>query len=303
MTLLVRGIDWSDSATPKIRCVDDDTGATSYFTCGSTFRFFVHQSRGLRCLGRQDGSVRLPCDRDAQIVSGRQCERCRARDGFTTVHQAHLDGARIHPNVRAYLALPQWLYVDIFAGGRMKVGTAVDFRRHSRVAEQGAVSAFFLARSRDGVAVRELEARVSREFHLSQAVRTSRKIEALAARVDRGELRRALHDFVVSATADLAELSDGIDGVDIAGPAEEWSPPVCAEQVFDAAPLNVYPHAFVSGEHSLYVTGMAGSVAMVRTRLDPESPRFVADLSSLVGRTLTVGEFDSPGVAVQESLF
>ncbi|WP_338012652.1 hypothetical protein [Rhodococcus erythropolis] len=186
---------------------------------------------------------------------------------------------------------------------QMKVGTAAEFRKHPRVAEQGAVCALFVARSTDGYSIRSLEARVSEHFHLSQAIRTSRKIEALTGPLDREKLRKSLHHFVSSIKDELNDIGSDIDGIEILEAPEEWTAPACADVVFDAAPLIAYPHTFESGEHSLYLEGLAGSIASLRIDPDPESPRFVADVSGLVGRTITVGEFESPGVAIQESLF
>lgn len=257
MTLLVRGIDWSNPTAPRIRCVDDTTSATTFFTHDSVLRFSVDETKGRRCLGWRDltaeGPGHSPCDRGATVTAGRQCDRCRNREGFTTVHQAHVSGTHIHPNVRTYLAQPQWLYVDVFAGGQMKVGTASEFRKHPRVAEQGAVCALFVARSTDGYSIRALEARVSEHFHLSQAIRTSRKIEALTGPLDREKLRKSLHHFVSSIKDELNDIGSDIDGIEILEAPEEWTAPACADMVFDAAPLIAYPHTFESGEHSLYL--------------------------------------------------
>lgn len=307
MTLLVRGIEWSDPAAPRIRLVDDTTGDTTFLTHTSVFRFSVDERRGRRCLGWRDmtadGPGYLPCDRDAKVTSGRQCDRCRHREGFTSVHQAHVNGAHIHPNVRTYLTQPQWLYIDIFAGGRTKVGTASQFRKYARVAEQGAAAAMYVAGSTDGYNIRILEAEVSRQFHLSQAIRTSRKIEALTNRIDTAALCNELQQFVVSNREELSYIGSGIEGIEIFEQPEVWTPPACSQTVFDASPALMYPHSFESGEHSLHLEGLTGPVALFRTDTDPESPRFVADISALVGRTVTVGNFDSPGVAIQESLF
>ena len=127
----------------------------------------------------------------------------------------HVSGAHIHPNVRTTSHNPQWLYVDVFAGGQMKVGTASEFRKHPRVAEQGAVCALFVARSTDGYSIRALEARVSEHFHLSQAIRTSRKIEALTGPLDREKLRKSLHHFVSSIKDELNDIGSDIDGIEI----------------------------------------------------------------------------------------
>ncbi len=152
----------------------------------------------------------------------------------------------------------------------------------------------FVARSTDGYSIRALEARVSEHFHLSQAIRTSRKIEALTGPLDREKLRKSLHHFVSSIKDELNDIGSDIDGIEILEAPEEWTAPACADMVFDAAPLIAYPHTFESGEHSLYLEGLAGSIASLRIDPDSESPRFVADVSGLVGRTITVGEFESP---------
>lgn len=65
MTLLVRGIDWSNPTAPRIRCVDDTTSATTFFTHDSVLRFSVDETKGRRCLGWRDLTAEGPGTRRA----------------------------------------------------------------------------------------------------------------------------------------------------------------------------------------------------------------------------------------------
>ena len=67
---------------------------------------------------------RVPCPEGARIRSGKQCERCAARDEFTALHTAHLHPGTLTPGMRAYAATPHRLYIATFPDGTSKVGTS-----------------------------------------------------------------------------------------------------------------------------------------------------------------------------------
>ena len=135
MTLLVRGIDWSNPTAPRIRCVDDTTSGYD----------LLHSRLGAAILRRRDEGPPLPRlarshRRRSRTLAVRPRGDGHRRTPMRPMPKSvrgsprfirHTSAARyIHPNVRTYLAQPQWLYVDVFAGGQMKVGTASEFRKH-----------------------------------------------------------------------------------------------------------------------------------------------------------------------------
>ena len=63
------------------------------------------------------------CAASQQVPSGLQCQACRGREGFIQVHQSHRSDAELPQNVRDYMGRPHWLYLGIFPGGSLKVGT------------------------------------------------------------------------------------------------------------------------------------------------------------------------------------
>ncbi|WP_288023795.1 DUF2797 domain-containing protein [Arthrobacter sp.] len=101
---------------------------------------------------------------------GYQCGSCFARDDFRFMHDSHRRGIG-PPGLKAYLAQPHWLYIATFADGTVKVGTASQRSKWSRLAEQGAIVARYVAHARDGSVVRMLEDAVSAELGLTQCVR------------------------------------------------------------------------------------------------------------------------------------
>lgn len=184
------------------------TGAKPFLYCGSRWRddgSWYHQvispegaieqlpGRGHRlafrivdekrwCLGyfTFDGGVggRYPCAQGAEVKSGRQCDRCRLREGFSVVHQHRGGLAELPLQIREYIGQPHLLYIACFGNGECKVGTATLSRRNKRLYEQGALLARFVASAPDGLHVRELERLVS-AAGFKEAVTVKTKIAAL----------------------------------------------------------------------------------------------------------------------------
>lgn len=74
------------------------------------------------------------------------------------------------------MAQPHWLYLATFADGTTKVGTTAGPRKRSRLAEQGALFATYLAASPDGRRVRFLEDALTSRLGLTQTVRAVRAL-------------------------------------------------------------------------------------------------------------------------------
>ncbi|WP_256127635.1 hypothetical protein [Arthrobacter sp. SDTb3-6] len=124
------------------------------------------------------------------------------------MHDFHRSG--IGPaGLKAYLAQPHWLYVATFADGTVKVGTASQRSKWSRLAEQGAIVARYVAHARDGSVVRVLEDAVSAGLGLTQFVRGTAKFAALLQPRPGAELEAAnaaaagtVRDFLGTAGVD-----------------------------------------------------------------------------------------------------
>nr|WP_321164498.1 DUF2797 domain-containing protein [Arthrobacter sp. Soil763] len=116
---------------------------------------------------------------------------------------------------------PHWLYVATFANGASKIGTAADLRKWNRLAEQGAVTARYVARAADGRVVRILEDQVTRDAGLPQQIRSAAKAAALTAPPPETTLE-ALNARAAAAVRELLARAGG-DGFDVVD--EQWQRP------------------------------------------------------------------------------
>lgn len=239
----------------------------------------------------------VPCPWQAEAGNGGQCPQCLEQDEFRFAHQFH-KGGHAPPALAAYMSQPHWLYVATFAHGASKVGTAAAPRRTSRLDEQGAMLATYLAEAPDGRAVRYLEDAISREIGVPQVVRGAAKLAALAD--PNPHCAQAVHDRVVeSAVAVLATLG-------VPASREEWSPP--AEGLVLRSPQlhgdrAVYPHDLREGEHGFHIESCAGTQILARLAAGPEAVRYVLDLNVVKGRRIVLGDFQSPETTFQAALF
>ncbi|MFI6578136.1 DUF2797 domain-containing protein [Nocardiopsis sp. NPDC050513] len=287
------GLDWSTPDTPRLRTTDptNPNGSLLHPLLGEhTFRIDGDQRRCVGWFdltGTEGGHVR--CRTDETVTRGRQCRRCQYKEGFIAAHQAHRDSTALPENIRDYLQQPHWLYLDVFAKGMTKVGTAAESRRRSRLAEQGPVAAVYVARTHDGMTIRALESAVSQHFGLPQQVSTRRKILDLHEIVDTATLTTRLTDLATQVVSYLDKLTTDQPGIEVFSAPELWVRPACATTVFEAAPVLAYPADLTQGTHHLHITGASGPVALFTTDPEPhtDAARYCADLTKLIGRRLT----------------
>ncbi|MFF6815225.1 DUF2797 domain-containing protein [Streptomyces sp. NPDC012403] len=256
---------------------------------------------GRWCTGRYRFADRVrveavACPDRAPAESGGQCAACAGRDEFRFAHHFH-SGGHVPDALAAYMAQPHWLYLATFADGTTKVGTAADPRKRSRLDEQGALVATYLAESPDGRAVRFLEDALTRRLGLTQTVRAAAKLTALA------ELR----DLTPARTAHQQHLdraAEALAGLNIPSVPEPWTPPVEGDLLRTPGTGRVlYPHDPREGEHGLTVLACLGSQVLASLDGDGELPCLL-DLGALKGRRITLGtQFTSPPAAVQSALF
>lgn len=295
--LIFLGVDWTDPVTPQLRVAPLRRGAPAQplpYDQAWSYRAVADQPR--RCTGYFDLAVTPPAHvtcQDLRVVArGVQCPTCRHREGFTGAHTTHRDGgpaAAMPDHVRQYLAQPHQLYLDVFADGTSKVGTAAQSRLHSRLAEQGPVAAVYIARGADGAVTRHAEALVADGFvALTKAVTTRRKLASLQqSPVDAEPLRRDLDQLAENVTTYLRAHTPDLE---ILAPPQPWQPPTASSAVFLAAPLPPYPRDLSAGEHHIALAGLAGSIAALAPAPN-HPPTHLADLNQLRGRTIVRREY------------
>ncbi|MEM7094770.1 MAG: hypothetical protein AAF567_17330 [Actinomycetota bacterium] len=193
-----------------------------------------------------------------------------------------------------------------FRDGSLKVGTSTHGRSDTRLAEQGAWAAQFVAECDDGLAVRRLEDAATERLDLAQAVQASRKLAGL------------VHPRADDALdAELAETAErvGVLVDERADPAARrlldepmWRHPKRCDAL-ETPPIR-YPAKLTTGRHDLAIRSAIGRLLLV-TRgpsADPgggASPGdvFAIDPAPLFGRVLDMGEYGSEEIAIQDSLF
>ncbi|WP_104086588.1 DUF2797 domain-containing protein [Arthrobacter sp. GMC3] len=300
---LVRGVSWTPQG-PFLSLITDDGAARLPLTPGLWLRFSVSSGAGIPgryCLGYStvqgpDESEHFPCPAKAAAERGYQCGQCFARDDFRFMHDFHRSG--IAPTgLKAYLAQPHWLYIATFADGTTKVGTASQRSKWSRLAEQGAMQAQYVARASNGSVVRVLEDAVSKELGLTQFVRGSAKFASLLAPRTEAQLQAGNQ----ASAAVVREFLDtlGIDG--FVTVSEPWERSPFANAVAGAGQRIAYPQPLDSGGHGMRLESMAGGYSLVA--VDNADTAFLADLAALKGRKISFGDYITVVPALQESLF
>ncbi|OLE27417.1 MAG: hypothetical protein AUG49_05385 [Catenulispora sp. 13_1_20CM_3_70_7] len=259
------------------------------------------------CTGRygfadRTGIDYLPCPRQERADQSAQCARCAGLDEFRFAHNFH-QGGYAPPALTEYMNQPHWVYVATFADALSKVGTATDARRRSRIDEQGAVTASYVAHTRDGRTARILEDTVTRELAVTQYRRRTEKVAALAAPAARETIDAAHRRVTERVLVLLAGV--GKDGSAAVG-IERWHPPAEARMVLDptrARGWQPYQHDLRSGGHGFVVDACAGPALLVRTSPEPDAQRYVLDMGRVKGRRIVAGAFVSPESVVQDTLF
>ncbi|MBG0739942.1 DUF2797 domain-containing protein [Paeniglutamicibacter antarcticus] len=274
-------------------------------SAGRWLRFTVHMGPRY-CVGSSavfgpTESVHSPCPQLSAAKRGYQCGPCFARDDFRFMHDFHRSG--IAPSgLRAYLNQPHWLYIATFADGATKVGTASQRSKWSRLAEQGAVVAQYVALADDGRIIRRLEDLVTGHLGLTQQIRSAAKSAALLnplpapglAAVNAGHARAVrglLRDVGLAGFRSVNEV---------------WERPEHAHGLVEpaegaAAQRHPYPSALDEGGHGLLIKAALGGCVLAA--IDETQTDFVVNLGLLKGRRVTLGNYRSVPPAVQNPLF
>ncbi|MFD6245468.1 DUF2797 domain-containing protein [Streptomyces roseolus] len=298
-TYVCHGITWANGAPCLLLAPPPGKPLLHAQVVGGRLAYQVNDA-GRWCTGRYRFADRVrveavACPDQAPAETGGQCAACTARDEFRFAHQFH-SGGHVPGALAAYMAQPHWLYLATFADGTTKVGTAAEPRKRSRLDEQGALAATYLAKSPDGRTVRFVEDALSRRLDLTQTVRAAAKLKALAALRDLAPVRAAHQQHLDRAAEALSEMS-------IPALLEPWAPP--AEGDLLRAPVTeraLYPHDLRDGEHGLTVLACVGSQGLAT--LDGDDLPYLLDLGVLKGHRITLGpQFSSPAAAVQSALF
>ncbi len=296
--LTVVGLTWG-TGEPMVRLRRGDEPSSLYPVRGMELSFRIDPDGARRCIGHSAVRSRdepIDCPNSPEAGS-KTCTSCSVKDALFagSLHHAHLrHETSTDPTMSAHLSQPNRLYLAAFRDGSVKVGTSTRTRAHTRLAEQGAWIARFVADASDGIAVRHLEDHITRELALPQSITMTRKLLGLVEpRADDW-----LHGLLLRHAERVRELVRGVgSGVEPADDA--WSNP--ASLSGDWPKVHRYPHSLASGSHVLSITDAVGrAVAFTRSQ---SADTFVADLRQLFGQPLIIGGAEPAPVTVQDSLF
>ena len=293
-------VSWR-SGEPFLRFQARDDNSATFVEARDLFlRFRVVIDQPRRCIGRtkrtEEGSSHQECD--SVPTGGRYCEKCQTAENVNAanMHQAHRKGrAEIDKAMAAYLSHPHRLYLAVFRDGTIKVGTTRGRSGDTRLIEQGAWAATYIAEVEDGFTVRELEDAVTEQLGVTQAVDTRRKILGHLHHLPNQELKQSLSHLSNETEKVLSEQL-GSRGSLI---NEPWSNPMIDEEVWGK--LVSYPSSINEGAHELTIHSMVGRLAACHKTGFADT--FLLDWQPLLTLPLETGTFEVDELAMQESLF
>ncbi|MGY9083093.1 MAG: DUF2797 domain-containing protein [Acidimicrobiales bacterium] len=229
----------------------------------------------------------------------RHCERCAIVEATfaSQLHHAHHKGSsELDAAFHEHLAKPNRLYLAAFRDGSIKIGTSTLTRAETRLEEQGAWTARFIAETTNGRTVRHLEDAVTERLGIAQSVSAVRKRRGLVSPISNDQLSAMLQHAVdeVLRTIVNPAVGDDMTSLDL-----HWHHPMAEHPA--AAHILDYPLALQKGRHDLYLVTAIGRHILVK-RADGDDV-FVIDPSPLFGVRLDIGEFGSDEITIQDSLF
>lgn len=305
--LLCLGVSWADGA-PALDLSDVGTAAAVRVPLLTHRLGYRVATPGRFCTGSsafvpdENRTARVPCPNRRPAVKSGQCGQCAARDEFKFAHRFHT-GGYASPALTRYMAQPHWLYIATFADGSSKVGTAVDQRKRTRLDEQGAIMASYVARAADGKSVRIAEDSVTSQLAVTQYRRRNAKTAALASPAPHDTIAANHTRTVERATELLAawKPDSGITPV-----TESWTPPAELNLFRDRRPTGgwtAYPNDLKTGDHGFVVEACSGPAVLARIESAADAPRYIADLGELKGARIILGDYASSASMFQDSLF
>lgn len=266
---LCHGISFSEhEPAPTLRLRRSDTWINESLEANRHLRVSVGELKF--CLGyvtmNGDGSRNtIPCPKNKAIRTGTQCEGCRRLDQTKFMHHFHKTG-EAPAGLKKYLEQPHFLYIASFAHGATKVGTTSTQSKWSRLAQQGAVIARYIAKASDGAAIRVLEDLVTEHVGLSQQVRQKSKIKGLTSwEFNYAQLDELNGDLAQQARGFLSSQR-GLDAYGIELRDERWEQPNFAQPVvaaWDARTLHTWTAAVADSTMKFRLRGVLGQSLLV----------------------------------------
>ncbi len=306
--MTIVGLTWA-SATPILRVRRNTLPPADELLIG--FQASFHRDRLARrwCLGSSGpGSSDEPC-RELPERDRPTCTSCSVKNALFAgaLHHAH-QRETSDPEMVRHLDQPNRLYLAAFRDGSIKVGTSTATRSITRLLEQGAWQARFVADARDGVTIRVIEDLVTKQCSIPQSVSMSRKVSGHAQPITDDQMTRQLEECVGLVHGLIEADREAATRAGISLTNEMWRNPTASDALWDD--VHEYPLDLRDGQHHLRVVGVCGSaIAFVRLseneagEVEVGRDTFVVNIKPLFGHGLSAKSGAAQEVAVQDRLF
>lgn len=121
-----------------------------------------------------------------------QCNCCKELSGFSEC--LGCDGKICRANnkmAQKFCNQEHIVYIALFGNDRFKVGTAAEYRKYSRILEQGAIASMFIAETPNGRLARLIEHKIG-QYGYTLQVQSSYKIQNLVIEKSKNEIKEIL---------------------------------------------------------------------------------------------------------------
>ena len=148
---------WDDKLTPYFHLKDFETMIDEYVNIPNDLSF--NQLSEKVCIGTLNPFTREYISCTNLIDSGEnQCNRCKYMFDFYKCVKCHGSNCYVKSeDVLKYCNSPHYVYLAYFPNGKIKIGTASEVKKYSRLIEQGAIYSIFLAKTPTGKIARQIE--------------------------------------------------------------------------------------------------------------------------------------------------
>lgn len=148
---------WKDEKTPLFHVKSPSTNTDEYIHIPSKIHLKNLHERF--CVGTTNPLTMEYENCSNKVDSNNcQCNKCKFMYEFYKCVRCHGDGCNVHNNTsKTYCDTPHWVYLAYFPGGKIKVGTASAQRKETRLLDQGALHAIYIAHTPDGKTARQIE--------------------------------------------------------------------------------------------------------------------------------------------------
>lgn len=185
------GLVWKDEKTPLFHIKSPYTDNDEYVYIPSKINLKNLHERF--CVGTINPLTMeyINCNNKVEM-NNCQCNKCKFMFEFYKCVRCHGNDCDVHNKVsKDYCETPHLVYLAYFPGEKLKVGTASIQRKESRLLEQGALHAMYIARTPSGKIARQIEKELMSNGVLGM-VSTAYKMKNLTYTEDTSQIKALL---------------------------------------------------------------------------------------------------------------